>query len=424
MKKIAVVGTGISGLVCAHLLSEKYQVTVFEANDYIGGHTATKVVNAEGKAWSIDTGFIVFNDRTYPNFIKLLAQLGITGQATEMSFSVKNIVSGLEYNGHSLNTLFAQRRNILNRHFIALIKDILRFNKQASLLWEQGDIDDSCSLGSFLAEHAFSEFFTEHYILPMGAAIWSSSLQDMNAFPLQFFIRFFHHHGLLNIADRPQWYVVPGGSQSYIAPLIANFKDNIHLNSPITGIKRNGKGQKGALIELTVNNQDKHSFDEVILACHSDQALAMLEDVTADEQAVLAPLTYKQNEVILHTDDSVLPKQRRAWAAWNYHLDLRDKNQPSNVTYNMNILQGLHTSGTTFCVTLNNSALIDDTKVLGRYSYDHPVFNGATLDAQANRHRICGQNHTHFAGAYWYNGFHEDGVKSALDVCQRFGVTL
>ncbi|MUL00775.1 FAD-dependent oxidoreductase [Aliivibrio fischeri] len=419
MKKIAVVGTGISGLVCAHLLSREHQVTVFEANDYIGGHTATKTVKAEGKEWDIDTGFIVFNNRTYPNFIELLTQLGLSGQETEMSFSVKNVISGLEYNGHNLNTLFAQRSNIFNTKFLSLISEILRFNKQCKALWHQDHIDADCTLGDMLHEDGYSTYFAEHYILPMGAAIWSSSLQDMKSFPLHFFVRFFHNHGLLDIANRPQWYVIPNGSHSYIAPLIESFKDNIHLNSPVTGVVRHDNG-----VTLTIDNQHEHEFDEVILACHSDQSLAMLTDISEQEKEVLSKLTYQENEVVLHTDESLLPMQKRAWAAWNYHLDVTDKNRPSSVTYNMNILQGLETKETTFCVTLNNSPLIHKDKILGMYKYDHPVFNLDTLEAQQRREEVCGHNHTHFAGAYWYNGFHEDGVRSALDVCQRFGISL
>lgn len=425
MKKIAVVGTGISGLVCAHLLSREHDVTVFEANDYIGGHTATKRVKAEGKEWDIDTGFIVFNDRTYPNFIELLTQLGLSGQETEMSFSVKNVISGLEYNGHNLNTLFAQRANLFNTKFLSLISEILRFNKQCKEMWsvehsdDHIDLDVDGTLGDFLYRNEYSSYFSEHYILPMGAAIWSSSLQDMKAFPLHFFIRFFHNHGLLDIANRPQWYVVPNGSHSYIKPLIATFKDKIHLNSPVTSVTRNPRG-----VTLEINGEDKHDFDEVVLACHSDQSLAMLSDITTAEKIVLSKLTYQENEVVMHTDESLLPLQKRAWAAWNYHLDTGNKNNPSSVTYNMNILQGLETKETTFCVTLNNSPLIHKDKILGSYKYDHPVFNTDTIEAQARREEICGRHHTHFAGAYWYNGFHEDGVRSALDVCQRFGISL
>ncbi|MGI2156521.1 NAD(P)/FAD-dependent oxidoreductase [Shewanella baltica] len=416
MKNIAIVGTGISGLTCGHLLSESHKVTVFEANDYIGGHTATVDVEHQGQTYAIDTGFIVFNDRTYPRFERLLARLNVNILPTEMSFSVHNALTGLEYNGHNLGSLFAQKRNLLNPRFWAFLKEILRFNKGCKALYQQ-DIYPEGNLGDYLDSENFSRFFAEHYILPMGAAIWSSSIEDMRAFSLKFFIRFFQHHGLLNVSDRPQWYVLKGGSRSYIPDLIAPFKDNIRLNSPVTGIERHGNG-----VKLEVNGEWLE-FDEVILACHSDQALRMLNDPTPTERAILGDLSYQNNDVVLHMDTRILPKRKAAWASWNYRLDGNLK-RPASVTYNMNILQQLPANAPTFCVTLNQSELIDEAKVIRRFNYAHPVFNEASLKAQGRREEISGQNHTHFAGAYWHNGFHEDGVRSALDVCAHFGVSL
>jgi predicted NAD/FAD-binding protein len=418
MKKIAIVGSGISGLTCAYLLNEKHDINLFEAGDYIGGHTATKTVQALGQSWQIDTGFIVFNDRTYPNFEKLLAQIGVGRLASEMSFSVSNQDSGLEYSGTNINSLFAQRRNLFNPKFLLLIKQILRFNRLCNDAWLNKSIDSKQSLGGFLKQHNFNDYFANHYILPMGAAIWSSTLHDMQAFPLYFFIRFFYNHGLLSISNRPQWYVIPGGSKQYIAPLCAGFKDKISLNSPVTSIERLENG-----IRLQVNNGQWQHFDEVILACHSTQAKQMLSDISADEENVLAALTYQSNEVVLHTDTRLLPNKKRAWSAWNYHLN-SDNKRPTALTYNMNILQCLKKDAPTFCVTLNQTELIDSKKILGRYQYEHPVFNAQSIAAQQQRALICGQQHTHFAGAYWYNGFHEDGVNSALDVCKRFGASL
>lgn len=418
MKKIAIVGSGISGLTCAYLLNEKHDISVFEAGDYIGGHTATKTVEAAGQSWQIDTGFIVFNDRTYPNFEKLLAQIGVGRLATEMSFSVSNLDSGLEYSGTNLNGLFAQRRNLFNPKFLLLINQILRFNRLCNDAWLEQNIDRKQSLGDFLAQHNFSDYFASHYILPMGAAIWSSSLQDMLAFPLYFFIRFFYNHGLLSITNRPQWYVIPGGSKQYVEPLCASFKEKIQLNSPVTCVERVENG-----IRLQVNDGPWQHFDEVILACHSSQAQRMLSDISADEEKVLGGLQYQNNEVVLHTDTRILPTKKRAWAAWNYHLN-SDNERPVALTYNMNILQCLQADAPTFCVTLNQTKLIDSNKILGTYQYEHPVFNAQSIEAQQQRDLICGQQHTHFAGAYWYNGFHEDGVNSALDVCKRFGVGL
>ncbi|MDG5899291.1 FAD-dependent oxidoreductase [Shewanella xiamenensis] len=416
MKNIAIVGTGISGLTCAHLLSQSHKVTVFEANDYIGGHTATVDVDYQGKTYAIDTGFIVFNDRTYPRFERLLARLNVSILPTEMSFSVHNALTGLEYNGHHFASLFAQKRNLLNPRFWAFLNEIVRFNKSCKAIYQQDQYPDA-NLGDFLDRERFSAFFAEHYILPMGAAIWSSSIEDMRAFSLRFFIRFFEHHGLLNVTDRPQWYVLKGGSRSYIPELIAPFKDNLHLNSPVSAIERHDD-----CVKLQVNGE-WHVFDEVILACHSDQALGMLSDATSAEKAILGDLQYQNNEVVLHTDTRILPKRKAAWASWNYRLD-GDKKRPASVTYNMNILQRLPSDAPTFCVTLNQSELIDESKILRRFNYAHPVFNERSLQAQARREEISGKNRTHFAGAYWHNGFHEDGVRSALDVCDHFGISL
>jgi predicted NAD/FAD-binding protein len=299
-----------------------------------------------------------------------------------------------------------------------LIKQILRFNQLCNSAWLNKEIDETQNLGDFLKQNSFNDYFANHYILPMGAAIWSSSLEDMKAFPLYFFIRFFYNHGLLSITNRPQWYVIPGGSKRYVVPLCESFKDKIQLNSPVTSVERIGEG-----IRLKVNNGQWQHFDEIILACHSNQAKQMLSDISDNEKQVLGGLQYQNNEVVLHTDISLLPKKKRAWAAWNYHLN-SDNKRPTALTYNMNILQCLKKDAPDFCVTLNQTALINSEKILGKFQYEHPVFNAQSIAAQKQRTLICGQQHTHFAGAYWYNGFHEDGVNSALDVCKRFGVSL
>ena len=418
MKNIAIIGSGVSGLTAAYLLSKKHHVTVFEKNNVIGGHTATVDIKKDGVAYAIDTGFIVFNDKTYPNYLALLDEIGIGKQATEMSFSVHNCQTGLEYNGHNLNTLFAQRRNLLNPRFWLLVKEILRFNKLCKSIFEQDVYLPGLTLGDFLIEHKFSPFFAEHYILPMGAAIWSSSLEQMEDFEFRFFVQFFHHHGLLNIADRPQWYVVPNGSRSYLQPLCQPFKDNIHLNANIIGITRNDNQ-----IQLHFNKSEQsQSFDEVVIACHSDQALSLLSDATEDEVAILSNMPYSKNSVILHTDVSLLPDRKAAWASWNYQLS-DDRSKAASVTYNMNILQGLK-SEDTFCVTLNQKQDIDPQKILREFVYHHPIFSYESIRAQQQRTLICGQQHTHFAGAYWHSGFHEDGVRSAVEVAQRFDCYL
>lgn len=413
MKNIAIIGTGIAGLTSAYLLSKKHRVTVFEKNSYIGGHTATVDVCVDNRNYAIDTGFIVFNNKTYPNFLALLAEIGIGKQKTEMSFSVRNCQSGLEYNGHNLNTLFAQRLNIFKPKFWSLITEIVRFNNCCKAVYEKKDYQQADTLGEFLKDKQFSDFFAEHYILPMGAAIWSTSLQQMQAFEFKFFVQFFHHHGLLDIKGRPQWYVIPGGSRSYIKPLCQPFQDNINLNSQISFITR-----KNQRVQIYFQDQSIQEFDEIVLACHSDQSLSLLSDATNDEKEVLSALPYSKNSVILHTDVDLLPQNRRAWASWNYQLkEQRDK--PASVTYNMNILQGIE-SDTVFCVTLNQELDINPSKILRKFTYSHPVFSSDSSKAQAKRSLICGQQHTHFAGAYWHNGFHEDGVKSAIEVAERF----
>ena len=417
MKKIAIIGSGISGMTCAYLLHKQYDIELFEAQNYIGGHTATKEVIVDGLSWHIDTGFIVFNDRTYPNFEKLLQRIGIGRLATQMSFSVSNPSTGVEYNGSSLNTLFAQRGNLFNFTFLKMIKEILAFNQSCIKAWKNRQIDRSLSLGDFLDKQGFSEYFAEHYILPMGAAIWSSSLADMRDFPLYFFVRFFEHHGLLNLRNRPQWYVIPGGSSSYIKPLCKGFVDKIHLNSQVEQVLRERNR-----VKIKVG-KEWQTFDEVILACHSDQAVRLLTDANSAERNILSAIRYQQNQVVLHRDRRLLPRSRRAWAAWNYHL-CNELKSPVAVTYNMNILQNLPVDAPLFCVSLNPNDAIDPAKILQEFQYAHPVFNQASISAQAMRNEICGKNSTHFAGAYWYNGFHEDGVKSAVDVCARFGVQL
>lgn len=417
MRNIAVIGSGISGLTAAYLLSQKHNVTVFEKAEKIGGHTATVDVEVDGEHYAIDTGFIVFNDKTYPKFLTLLDEIGVGKQETEMSFSVHNSQTGLEYNGHNLDTLFAQRRNLFRPRFWGLIKEILRFNKLCKHAYENATYEVEYTLGQFLYEQAFSRFFAEHYILPMGAAIWSSSLEQMEGFQFKFFVQFFFNHGLLNIADRPQWYVIPGGSRNYLTPLTKRFVDNIHVNSDIRSITRDHDS-----VSLTFGNAEVKTFDDVVLACHSDQALSLLTDASADETRILSAMPYSENSVVLHTDTQLLPKRKKAWASWNYQLSA-NRSKPASVTYNMNILQGLNCKPT-FCVTLNQKEAIEPSKILREFTYTHPIFSVESLAAQQQRNTICGQNRTHFAGAYWYNGFHEDGVRSAVDVASRFDCKL
>ncbi|MCO7226916.1 NAD(P)/FAD-dependent oxidoreductase [Pleionea sp. CnH1-48] len=408
MKRIAIIGTGISGLTCAHYLHSKYDITLFEANDYIGGHTATKEVSIEGDGYLIDTGFIVFNNWTYPEFNKIIEQLDVEYLDTEMGFSVSCEQSGLEYSGGSLSSLFTQRKNIFNWRHWKMIADIIRFNQQGKKDLSTGQLDESISLGEYLDSLNLSQRFADKYLVPMGAAIWSCGLQEMLDFPARYFLQFFANHGLLNVGDRPQWRVIKNGSQAYVDAMIKPFKDKILLNTPVRSVMRGSRSVKVA------TNDKLYDFDEVIFACHSDQALALIDDPGTSELEVLSQLNYQSNEVVLHTDKSLLPKSQRAWSSWNYRIK-KEATTKATLTYNMNILQRIE-SIHTFCVTLNDTDSIDPDKILGTYHYDHPVYNRGTLEAQQSRHKINGVNRLWFCGAYWYAGFHEDGVRSALDV--------
>ncbi|MCC5881817.1 MAG: FAD-dependent oxidoreductase [Halomonas sp.] len=414
-QRIAVVGSGISGMAAAWYLSVRHQVTLFEATDRLGGHTATVDVEIDRCRYAIDTGFIVFNDWTYPHFQRLLKELGVAVQPTEMSFSVHETQRDFEYNGHSLGSLFAQRRNLVSPRFHRLLADILRFNRLATADLKNGRLPETLTLAEYLTTNGFGVDFQRRYLLPMGAAIWSASLGNMGGMPALFFVRFFHHHGLLSVRHRPQWYTLVGGSRAYIPRLTAPYAERIRLATPVRSIRRTGSG-----VMLTTSAGREH-FDQVVLACHADQALRLLDDASPVERQVLSALPYGDNEVVLHTDTQLLPRRRRAWASWNYRLDGRDDEARASVTYHMNMLQRLEAPHT-FCVTLNDSAAIDPRKILGHFRYAHPQFSLAGQQAQARHGEISSvSGRTHFCGAYWRNGFHEDGVWSALRVANALG---
>ena len=414
--KIAIIGSGIAGLTCAYLLNRRHAITLFEAESWVGGHTHTVPVSLDGQHYAIDTGFIVFNDWTFPNFIHLLRQLGVRYQPTEMSFSVHDPRSGVEYNGNNLNSLFAQRSNLLSPRFWGMLQDILRFNREALRDLEEGRIAADLTLGQYLQQNGYGQRFIDHYIVPMGAAIWSMSLEGMLGFPLQFFVRFFRNHGLLSVSDRPQWYVIEGGSSAYVEPLTRDFLQHIRSNCPVQRIERDASG-------VTVHSAaGSERFDKVVLACHSDQALALLAKPSEAEQQILGALPYAENDVVLHTDTRLLPRRPLAWASWNYRLG-GPRQQPAAVTYNMNILQGIK-APQTFCVSLNQSEAIAPDKVLARFRYAHPQYSLAGMAAQARWEEIHGVQHSYYCGAYWANGFHEDGVVSALRVASAFGEQL
>lgn len=415
MKRIAIIGAGISGLTAAWVLSRQHQVVLFEAESRIGGHTCTVSVDDPAGPQQIDVGFIVFNDRTYPNFNRLLGQLGIGQQPTRMGFAVSCENTGLEYSGDGPGGLFAQKRNLASPAHWQMIRDILRFNREAPALLSGAE--GELPLGEYLDRAGYSARFCQHYILPMGSAIWSCSDEQMRAFPAKFFVRFFDNHGLLTITNRPQWYVVPGGSSRYVERLLERLNAEVRTSSPVFQVRR---GDAGVSVTSAVGTE---VFDEVVFACHSDQALALLADADMDERQLLEKIPYQGNDVVLHTDISLLPSARRCWSSWNALLPEK-KGDSVQVTYNMNILQGL-SAANTWCVTLNASDRIDPEKIAGRFQFSHPLFTPEGLASRsALLSRLNGRRNTWFCGAWCGNGFHEDGVVSALDVAAGFGESL
>lgn len=412
--RIAVVGTGIAGLAAARWLSRRHDVSVFESESRIGGHTATVDVTIEGRSYGIDTGFIVYNDRTYPNFIRLMDELGVSSQPTEMSFSVSHDLADVEYSGSTLGTLFAQRRNLVRPGYWRMLRDILRFNRESIRDLDAGHLAEGTTLGDYLDQRGYSREFRDWYLIPMGAAIWSSGTRGMARFPLAFFVRFFRNHGLLSIDDRPQWRTLIGGSRSYLEPLTRAFASAIRCNTPVRRVERDSAG-----VTLRGDDGSLGRFDQVVLACHSDQALALLAEPTVAEREVLGAIPYRANDVVLHTDERLLPRRRRAWSSWNYRVRGQDSELPV-LTYDMNILQRLDAPHT-FCVTLNDTAAIDPSRILGRFRYSHPVFTVEGVTAQQRWGEINGVMRTWYCGAWWANGFHEDGVVSALRVADGLG---
>ncbi|QDU31070.1 hypothetical protein ETAA8_62230 [Anatilimnocola aggregata] len=416
--QIAVIGSGISGLLTARLLASRHQVCLYEASATIGGHTCTIDVELAGRSFAVDTGFMVFNERTYPNFCQLLDLIGIDSQPSDMSFSVRCDRSGLEYEGSSLSGLFAQRRNIFRPRFYRLLADILRFNRVAIAALQK--LNDDQTLGHFVQQHHLGSDFVDQYLVPMGAAIWSTRPRDMLDFPAKFTLAFFHNHGLLQIRDRPVWRTIPGGARRYALRLAADIPE-IQLSAPIRQITRTADG-----VWVSAMGADPRHFDHVVLGCHSDQALRLLADATATEREILAAIPYQQNEVIVHTDTSILPRSQRAWASWNYLTPrVTDEQETGNVavTYDLSRLQRVN-SPTPILATLNTPYEIAPAKVLRRMQFQHPVFSRASAIAQSRWAEINGPRRTWFCGAYWGHGFHEDGVRSALAVAREFGVTL
>lgn len=416
--KIAIVGSGVAGMTAAHYLADHHEVHLFEADNRLGGHTHTHDVEVESGKYRVDTGFIVHNTKNYPNFIKLMKKLGVEARDSEMSFSVKAESPSLEYNGTTLNSLFAQRRNLVRPSFYRMIRDILRFNKEATTYYQKvkDTIFEEKTLDEYLRVNRYSDEFTEHYIMPMGAAIWSASRQEMRHFPLNYFVRFFHHHGLLQVNDRPQWRTMVNGSNSYIPKITANYKENIHLNSPVQSVRRKHK-----MVEVVTGGKTME-FDHVIFASHADQTMKILETPTPDETMVMNRFSYRPNDIILHTDTNVLPKRKLAHASWNYYLP-KSMRERVAVTYHMNILQGIR-SRENFLVSLNMDDFIDPKKIIKTIPYSHPVYDMNSVASQNQWSLISGADRIHYCGAYWGNGFHEDGVKSAVKVVEKLGIAV
>jgi hypothetical protein len=410
--RIAVVGSGIAGLASAWLLSRQHEVTLFEANSYFGGHTHTHDVEQAGQRHRIDSGFIVHNPAHYPLLTAMFDQLGVASQPTTMSFSVHSEASGLEYNAATLDTLFCQRRNLLSPRFLGMVRDLARFYREAPALLLQRN--DMTSLGDYLEQHEYGAAFRDEHLIPMASALWSSPPTQILQFPARYLVQFMANHQMLQVSGRPQWRVVRGGSSTYVAALRARWSVRERLSCPVHSILRHGNEVQ------VVSAAGVEHFDQIVLACHSDQALHLLADANEREQSILGAMAWQTNDTVLHTDASVLPRRRKAWAAWNAWLP-RAPEAACAVSYCMNLLQGIE-SPEPFVVTLNRTAAIDPAKVLARMRYQHPVYTQASVLAQARKAEIQGWRRTWFAGAYWGWGFHEDGMRSAVDVAAALGV--
>jgi predicted NAD/FAD-binding protein len=413
--KVAIIGSGISGLVCAYLLHKDHDITVFEANDYIGGHTHTIGIEQQDGAYAVDTGFIVFNEVTYPNFCKLIKKLGVASQPTDMSFSVRCENTGLEYGSRSVKTLFVQYKNLFSGTYWRMVLDIFKLRRKLVSYLDSGAPD--MDLGDFLLKHGFSQSFIDHFVIPLGASLWSAEPGKILDFPARTFGRFFENHGFLRATNPIEWRVISGGSYQYVKKLIETFEDKIKLSTPVTRVERGDDH-----VKLAFSGRPQELFDQVIFAIHSDQALKILAEPTGDELRILGAIPYQENDTVLHTDASLLPLNKKAWSSWNY-LIMAEQAKRASVTYNMNMLQSFK-ANKCFCVSLNMRERIDPEKILGSYLYHHPVFMDRSVPAQSSHDIISGKNRTHFCGAYWGYGFHEDGVNSGLAVVKYFGKSL
>ena len=418
-KNIAVVGGGVAGITVAHLLDPRHRVTLYEKNDYVGGHTNTiRIPDGPDVGTPVDTGFIVFNDRTYPNFQKLLKRLEVSANKSNMSFSYFDECSGYQYASQNIGTIFAQRRNILNALHLLMLRDILRFNAIVRRQLHEKRLGD-VTLNAFLQRFRFGLYFQQRYIIPMVSAIWSAPGETAGAFPMETFARFFENHGLLSVSDQPQWYTVNGGSRTYIDAFLGQFTGEVVTSSPATKIARDADG-----VTLMMADGTQHRHDHVVIATHADEALGLIADPTADERQWLGPWRYSRNHVVLHTDLAWMPSNPRAWASWNYLRKESDASTPPMVlTYHMNRLQNLNTKRQYF-VTLNPPKEIDAGKIIRQMTYTHPVFTFESLATQAHLPSLNGKHRTHFCGSYFNYGFHEDAVSAGAAVAADFGATL
>jgi predicted NAD/FAD-binding protein len=407
--KIAIVGAGISGLYAAHYLSKQHHVTLYEAHNTLGGHTDTHSITIKERNYKIDTGFIVFNEHNYHYFCRFLNDLGVASQPSIMTFSVADALSGIEYNATTLDKLFCQRRNLFRPQFYRMVRDILRFYREAPALLNSSD--DELTLGDYLDQQHYSQTFIDDHILPMASALWSGPPQIVRNFPARYFVAFMANHQMLKTDNRPQWRTVCGGSSTYVQAFKQSFNGELRLDCPVQAIIRDNNG-------ITIETKgDQKYYDKLILACHSDQALGLLQNASDQETEILGAMSFQENDVVLHTDASLMPKHPKAWASWNA-LKLNEPQTHCTVTYYMNMLQNLE-APEPLLVTLNCTDRIDSEKILKRRSYHHPVYTPASLAAQKRRTEINGVNNTWYAGAYWGWGFHEDGAKSAQEVVDR-----
>ncbi len=414
---IAVIGGGVAGLSAAFLLQEKFKVTLFEKNDYVGGHTNTIVIPSGPDAGTpVDTGFIVLNDRTYPTFHRFLQRLGVSARASDMSFGFYDEGTGLQYAGSDLNGLFAQRRNLFRPDFHRMLWDIRRFGKEGLEDLKRGAT--APTLGKYLESKRFSKEMIDRYLLPMGSAIWSTPPGEIWEFPTETFLNFFKNHGLLDLSDRPQWQTVVGGSQSYVRAFLKAFRGEVRKGSGVSSLRREGEG-----VVLRQGNREER-FDKAVVAAHADEALMLLEDPSDEERRLLGAWRYQDNHTVLHSDVTVLPPNRRAWASWNY---VAEKDAPpggkTSLTYYMNRLQGL-TTQKTYCVTLNRSVPPREEETIREFFYHHPTYSLASVKSQSELPRLNGVRNTYFCGSYFGYGFHEDAVKAGVAVGRSLGVDL